>query len=37
VKLGVNSGSGDDGYFGMEVWIDIVKLVNMIIAGFGDM
>jgi len=37
VKLGVNSGSGDGGScFGIEVWTDTAKLVNMVIAKFGD-
>jgi len=36
-KLGVNNGSGDDGScFGIEVWTDNAKLVNMVIARFGD-
>ena len=37
VKLGVNSGSGDGrSCFGIEVWTDTAKLVNMVIARFGD-
>jgi len=37
VKLGVNNGSGDGGScFGIEVWTDTAKLVNMVIARFGD-
>jgi len=37
VKLGVNSGSGNDGScFGIEVWTDTAKLTNMVIARFGD-
>jgi len=37
VRLGVNNGSGDGGScFGIEVWTDIVKLANMVIARFGD-
>ena len=37
VKLGVNSGSGDDGScFGIEVWTDTAKLANVVIARFGD-
>ena len=37
VELGVNSGSGDGGScFGIEVWTDIEKLANMVIARFGD-
>ena len=37
VKLGVNSGSGDGGScFGIEVWTNIAKLANMVIARFGD-
>jgi len=36
VKLGVNSGSGDDGScFGIEVLRDIAKLTNMVISRFG--
>ena len=37
VKLGVNNGSGDGGScFGIDVWMDTAKLVNMVIARFGD-
>ena len=37
VELGVNNGSGDGGScFGIEVWTDIEKLANMVIARFGD-
>jgi len=37
VKLGVNNGSGDGGScFGIEVWTDTAKLVNMVITRFGD-
>jgi len=37
VKLGVNNGSGNGGScFGIEVWTDIAKLANMVIARFGD-
>ena len=37
VELGVNNGSGDGGgCFGIEVWTDTAKLVNMVIARFGD-
>ena len=37
VKLGVNNGSGDGGScFGIEVWTDTAKRVNMVIARFGD-
>jgi len=37
VKLGVNNGCGDGGScFGVEVWADTAKLVNMVIARFGD-
>jgi len=37
VQLGVNNGSGDGGScFGIEVWVDTAKLVNMVIARFGD-
>ena len=37
VELGVNSGSGDGGScFGIEVWMDTAKLVDMVIARFGD-
>ena len=36
VKLGVNSGSGDDGScFGIEVLRDTAKLTNMVISRFG--
>ena len=31
VKLGVNNGSGDGGIcFGIEVWTDTAKLMNMV-------
>ena len=37
VKLGVNSGSGDDGScFGIQVWTDTAKLANVVIARFRD-
>jgi len=37
VKLGVNNESGDGGScFGIEVWTDTAKLMNMVIARFGD-
>jgi len=37
VKLGVNNGSGDGGScFGIDVRTDTAKLVNMVIARFGD-
>ena len=37
VDLGVNSGSGDGGgCFGIEVWTDTAKLMDMVIARFGD-
>jgi len=37
VELGVNSGSGDGGScFGIEVWTDTVKLMDMVIARLGD-
>ena len=37
VELGVNNGSGDGGgCFGIEVWTDITKLTDMVIARFGD-
>jgi len=37
VKLGVKSGSGDGGScFGIEVWTDTAKLMNTVIASFGD-
>jgi len=37
VKLGVNSGRGGGGNcFGIEVWMDKAKLVNVVIARFGD-
>ena len=37
VKLGVNNESGDGGSrFGIEVWTDTAKLVNMVIARLGD-
>jgi len=36
-KLSVNNGSGDGGScFGIKVWTDTAKLVNMVIARFGD-
>ena len=36
VKLGVNNGSGGGGNcFGIEVWMDKAKLVNVVIARFG--
>jgi len=35
VMLGVNNGCGDGGScFGIEVWTDIAKLVNVVIARF---
>ena len=38
VQLGVNNGSGDGGSrFGIEVWTDTAKLVNMVITRFGEM
>ena len=37
VELGVNNGSGDGGScFGIEVWTDTVKLMDMVIARLGD-
>ena len=37
VKLGVNNGSGDGGNcFGIKVWTDTAKLMNTVIARFGD-
>jgi len=37
VELGVNNGSGDDGRcFGVEVWTHTAKMMNMVIARFGD-
>ena len=37
VELGVNNGSGDGGgCFGIEVWTDIAKLADTVIARFGD-
>ena len=33
----MNNGSGDGpSCFGIEVWRDTAKLINMVIAGFGD-
>jgi len=37
VELGVNNGSGDGGScFGIEVWTDTAKLMDMVIARLGD-
>jgi len=37
IELGVNNRSGDSGgCFGIEVWTDIAKLTDMVIARFGD-
>ena len=37
VELVVNNGSGDGGScFGIEVWTDTVKLMDMVIARLGD-
>ena len=37
VKLVVNNGSGDGGScFGIEVWTDTAKLMDMVIARLGD-
>jgi len=37
VKLGVKNGSGSGGScFGIEVWMNTAKLMNMVIARFGD-
>jgi len=37
VELGVNNESGDGGScFGIEVWTDTVKLMDMVIARLGD-
>ena len=37
VKLGVKNGSGSGGScFGIEVWLNTEKLMNMVIARFGD-
>jgi len=37
VELGVNNKSGDGGgCFGIEVWTDTAKLMDMVIARLGD-
>ena len=37
VELGVNNGSGNGGScFGVEVWMDTSKLMDMVIARLGD-
>ena len=37
VELGVNNGSGNGGScFGVEVWMDTSKLMDMAIARLGD-
>ena len=37
VELGVNNGSGDGGScFDIEVWTDTAKMMDMLIARFGD-
>jgi len=37
VELGVNNRSGDGGScFGIKVWTDTAKLMDMVIARFGD-
>jgi len=37
VELGVNNDSGDCGScFGIKVWMDTVKLMDMVIGRFGD-